>query len=218
MRRRMFSQKTTIDANTLLLLHAEDFSDSSNNANTIANNGVTLTAGKFDNSFYFNGASNLSFAKLISGIADWTIECWVKITSISSTEQMIVRLGGIAYIDYPLACISIINGRINFSSYYNASSTGFYKTTTSAINTGVWHHIAFTKFGSNFYGFVDGVLVMTTTGLSNLGTASTISYLGYCKIKSGQSNIFWFTGYIDEFRVSNLARWTANFTPPNEAY
>ena len=42
----MFSQKTTIDANTLLLLHAEDFSDSSNNANTIANNGVTLTAGK----------------------------------------------------------------------------------------------------------------------------------------------------------------------------
>lgn len=212
----MFSQKTTIDANTLLLLHAEDFSDSSNNANTIANNGVTLTAGKFANSFYFNGASNLSFAKLISGSSDFTIEFWVKVSALYSTEHILARFGGTAYVNYPTACVGITNGKVRYESY-NASGNGIGLYGSTTLTTGVWHHIAFVKNGTSYYGFIDGVLDMSTMGQLDLGTQNTNSYLGWTETKSGESH-FPFTGYIDEFRVSNLARWIANFTPPSKAY
>lgn len=214
-RRRMMMTKNK-DANTLLLLHAEDFTDSSMYARPITNNGVTFTTGKFNNSFYFNGNNYLSFAQLISGSSNFTIDFFVKVNSTSSTEQIFARFGGTAYVNYPSASIGIINGNILYESY-DSNGMGFGNYGSITLSTGVWHHVAFIKNGSSYYGFVDGILDLSNSGQTDLGTQNTNSYIGWTETKSGESH-FPLIGYIDEFRVSNIARWTANFTPPTAPY
>ena len=40
---------------------------------------------------------------------------------------------------------------------------------------------------------------------------------GECDIGS-QGSAYYFRGYIDELRISNVARWTSNFSVPTTAY
>ena len=74
-----------IDNNTVLMLHAEDFKDSSYSPKTVTNNGVTISSGKFDNAFVFNGTSsyleinNIDLQSLLSN--NFTIEFFVNMTS-----------------------------------------------------------------------------------------------------------------------------------------
>jgi hypothetical protein len=83
---------------------------------------------------------------------------------------------------------------------------------TLSLNT--WTHIAYVRSGSSFYLFVDGTQIGTTT------TGSNAAYPTNANLQIGTSNNGeeWWEGYIDEFRYSNTARWTANFTPPSSAY
>lgn len=72
-----------------------------------------------------------------------------------------------------------------------------------------WFHIAFVKQGSVLTAYVNGVsvgtLAMTATWGASVGSNLTIgnNYVGATQ----------FPGFIDEVRISNLARYTANFTP-----
>ena len=40
---------------------------------------------------------------------------------------------------------------------------------------------------------------------------------GECDIGS-QGSVYYFNGYIDELRISNVARWTSNFSVPTTAH
>ena len=64
------------------------------------------------------------------------------------------------------------------------------------------------------YAFENGVKKLEIT-ISNTITMKDDMYIGY-RATSGSSGGF--VGYLDEIRVSNIARWTTDFTPPTEPY
>jgi len=74
----------------------------------------------------------------------------------------------------------------------------------------VWRHYALVRKDGVFYYFVDGVLKWTysatTCNITSRGISVNTRYYG--------SSTYYGVGYYDNFRISNIARWTEDFTPP----
>lgn len=207
----------TIDKNTLLLLHGEAIEDASPKAAAITNSGVTVSATQSvfgGSSLYFNGSSRLDVNIADIGLdlnGDWTIDFWKYATANTNTS---------AYVCMP-------NGQRGFvigspSGGYNrifAGDTGGDWTFIPVSDIGVatinaWEHIAVVKKDATIYAFENGVLYATiaTSGTITMTDVLTIGY------RSTTTNTGGFTGYLDELRISNVARWTSDFTPPDVAY
>ena len=74
-----------------------------------------------------------------------------------------------------------------------------------------WHHIALEVNNGTGYIFIDGKLEYTKTGL-------TSSYYIHVFQNNGSGGSGIAQPKIDELRLSNIARWTSNFTPYTEPY
>lgn len=206
-------QKSFItENNTILLMHMNntDFLDEC--GHTVYNRGVTLDTNisKFGGgSAFFNYACYFDIAlhkDFYFGTSELTVDWW-EYRNNSSTVGAAFHAGNGFYgllLHYSL--MSYV------SSGYAGWDIGSDKPMGPLIlNT--WQHIAFVRKGKTFYSFVDGTLKATWTITNDLAIAPPlyiyigkgIGYLG-----SG--------AWIDEFRISNIARWTANFTPPNTQY
>lgn len=74
----------------------------------------------------------------------------------------------------------------------------------------IWYHIAMVRSGSNVPVFANGVLLNTGTNSSDVSGSSAGVRVG-----SDQLNQH-LTGYIDNARISNVARYTATFNPPGQ--
>jgi len=75
-----------------------------------------------------------------------------------------------------------------------------------------WHHIAIVRSGNTITAYLDGSSdgsTATASGSGNTGT-STLKIAG-----EGDAG---FTGYMDEIRISNTARYTSNFTVATTAF
>jgi len=87
---------------------------------------------------------------------------------------------------------------------------------TSSITTGTWYHVAVTWSGdpsasSNFKLYLDGTLVDTATAGYGPDCSRGTTWLGRWDTK-------YLDGYLDEFRISNVVRYTGNFTPSTSAF
>jgi hypothetical protein len=112
-----------------------------------------------------------------------------------------------------------------FKLYYAGQSFPFFdlgagncsvaaSNTSSLINQ--WNHAAIVRNGNVFTMYLNGVggSPTTFTGTVNMNSQNK-TYIGYFSFSDPNSR---FTGYIDDFRVSRIARYTANFTPPAAAF
>jgi hypothetical protein len=144
-----------------------------------------------------------------TGSDDFTIDFWIKTTqSLSVPVYQGDGLGqSINHI------ITINSGIVN---WYPAFCVGGYTALSSitAINDGVWYHIAGVRYGDLFSLYVDGLLVASTT----LSFSVPYSIQPFCLGKQGDT-LNPFAGNIDEFRFSKgVARWTTPFSVPQSAY
>lgn len=81
------------------------------------------------------------------------------------------------------------------------------------FSTDTWYHVALVKSGSQFSVYVNGTLVQAENSAEIPNNTGSL-YIGSL---DGSSDFL--NGHIDEFRViKGVAVWTANFTPPDEAY
>jgi hypothetical protein len=85
-----------------------------------------------------------------------------------------------------------------------------------SLTLNTYQHIAHVRSGTDWYLFVDGVQKLHLTGIAgavvdNGGDKDLFSWFTAAAMAQ-------FTGNIDEFRYSNIARWTSGFTPPAAAY
>jgi len=184
------------------------FLDSSTNNFSITRNGNT-TQGSFSPygsnwSNYFGGVANnylripSSQTPLNLSTGDFTVECWINLTS-GGALNIAISAGGAWQLGY--------DGGGGRKTYVWNGSDVMTSTATASVNT--WNHIAWTRSGSTMYLFLNGVQVATTTNSSSVDlNGSTISSYG------ADPASYPFYGYISNLRiVKGTAVYTSAFTP-----
>ncbi|MBF0520279.1 MAG: LamG domain-containing protein [Nitrospirae bacterium] len=217
------SENTGSDANTKLLIHADGsgqtFIDSSPAAHTLTVGGnatQSTTQSKFGgSSAYFDGTGDyISIASPTDfnfGTGDFTIEWWgYNFNSLAATHAIFsagdASSGGFAVL-------------ANTNYIYIQNNGDSIETDCGNAATSGWNHFAVVRYQGTMYWFING-LSQTLTGTGNFGTYN-ITYTGTSTIgtlNNGTTNPM--LGYIDEIRVSNVARWHDNFmsSVPSSAY
>lgn len=88
---------------------------------------------------------------------------------------------------------------------------------TNTLNQ--WIHRAVVRSGTNLMFFKDGTVEYTySVGTNVVGYSSERPWGIGAWTKDYKSTGYQFIGYLEEFRVSNVARWTGNFTVPTKPY
>jgi len=181
------------------------------NLETLADARVSTANSKFGGSaMYFDGTGDYlaipSTPAFVFGKGDFTIECWVYV-------QTSVANNGIFHLTtsvWPSAVSGValsVNGASGWGIYYNGTSAN--GGTQPSLNT--WYHTALVRSGTSLKLYVNGVATITVT--------DSASYTGtYLTIGGYYSTSYLMAGYIDDFRITKYARYTANFTPPTTSF
>lgn len=206
--------------NVSLLLHMDGaagstvFTDNSLHAHdVVANGNVQISSvqsvfgsssGAFDGSGDFLSALNA--AAFDFGTGDFTIEARIfKTAGLTTTSNIVALEGGAGnrwafYWRGASSSLSIYNGSVLIAG-----------STSLALNT--WYHVAFVRENGEFRIYLDGVLDGSVTPAIVDITGHDL-FIG----QSGVGTEYW-PGYIDEVRITKgFARYTADFTPPTEAF
>ena len=219
----------TGDLHTKLLLHGNSFIDGSKDKRAITNTSVAVSTAqsKFgDSSFYFDGSAYLTIPGYDFSTDDFTIDWWeyptnanagTRFTNVYCTSYATQAGGLLTHLhtaSYLQVYLSNKTGGANASDWNVLAGNA---VGNNIVNT--WTHRAVVRSGSSLMFFNNGLLEYTY----NIGT----NKIGYSSdrpwgIGNWASDLmttgYPYIGYIDEFRVSDIARWTESFTPPTEPY
>lgn len=220
-----------IDLNTSLVLHCDGadtstaFPDASLTPKTVtANGGAAVDTAQFvfgTGSFKGDGAaaylSSADNAAFEFGSEDFTIDCWVRFNTLPGPAVNAFFVSKWLTTGAQRCFYWGYNGTDGWSfRYSNDGTTSTLLTNTlSTPSASTWYHVAVVRSGTSIYWFVDGGQVGGTDAISGTlfnGTAA----LNVGAFNAGTGG--WIDGWIDEVRISKVARWTANFTPPTAAY
>jgi hypothetical protein len=198
--------------------------------NAMMNDFITVGSAQVNTSVKKYGSGSISFSAapdyLYSPVGnnncdlstgDFTVETWVNFNVLTGTQMVAVRsaYNATAGTDYQWSIYA--SGTSLIVRPY--SSTTDYTITVGTIMAGVWYHVAFVRFGNVFMGFLNGVRASTTQTISGALNNNTGWYgvlVGNQQISSANQAL---NGYVDELRVTKgLARYTANFIPPQTAF
>jgi hypothetical protein len=177
------------------------------------------------------------------GATDFTIEFWLRFQPGQNTSGP-CQEGGDNWIngniifdrdifgggDYGDFGVSLYGGRIAFG--VNNGSNGYTICGNTALAANTWHHIAVVRLTSGQMRiFVNGNLDRQYNG-----PAGNVSYrvgrgitdnrwynepflvIGAEKHDYDRNTYPSFSGWVDEVRISNVARYASNFTPPNAPF
>ena len=203
-----------VDANTLLLIHGGAVEDASIYDVPITNSGVTVSQAqsKFGGgSLYFNGAAFLSMVdpSFIPGESDFTIDWWEYRQSATGTSTSVNLIDDPGYSNF----LARHQGTTYYSAY-NSSQWNLSAGSIFQLLQNQWVHTAIVRHNGVVTIYVNGTQIYTYNGPA--------SYTGLGRVLIGchawVNHTDYYTGYIEEYRISNVARWTGNFTPPTEPY
>lgn len=212
------------DTNCKLLLHfdganaATSTTDSSSGAKAITRNGDAQlsTAQKVFGtaSSLFDGTGDFWSA---ADSADWTfagnftLECRARVTSLAANRTLLCHSTDNNNM-YRLYITT--TGRLQFDVVSASSTIITLQSATGLIVTNTWYHLAVVRNGNVFTLYIDGSSVGTVTDSDAIPNFTSTFKIG----ASGNGSSDMMLGNIDEVRVSIVARWTANFTPPDAQY
>ena len=180
--------------------------DNSSNNFTVTTNGDTRPSIKspftgVEGSTYFDGSTDFLTFTNQTFTSSFTAECWYYqtgnpanysilfggpnvLTSPGNNQFYVNNSGGIGWAD---------NSTVKISPIGTASKNQ-------------WNHIAFVRSGTTTYIFLNGSQIATVTNSASI----QIDRIGdVASVGAGYSPL----GYISNVRISNIARYTANFTP-----
>ena len=201
--------------------------DSSNKNNSITVNGgaqISTAASKFGGSSLKLDYENAGTGdRLIADtVADnltsttHTIEFWFKTDMADShiTSQDPAFFGfNDAGNSYDNRIMLQMTSKTNLRFYRGASN--YHDMTVSAMNDDAWHHIAIVSDGTDYDIYFDGSRISSDAGDSRQINSNDTFMIG-AEYDSGPSTGNYFSGYIDDFRITNaVARYTGDsFTLP----
>jgi hypothetical protein len=212
------------DANCLLLLHMDGadastaFTDSSSAARACTANGNV----QIDNAqSVFGGTSALfdgtgDFISLADNAAwtfagDFTLECRGWFTSLAASRTLICHSTDINNM-YRLLVTTA--GALRFEVISAGVTIIGLQSANALIATGAFYHLAVVRSGNNFALKINGAEVATLTDSDALPNFTGTFKIGI----SGNGTSDAMLGWVDEVRVSNVARWLGAFTVPTGRY
>jgi hypothetical protein len=185
---------------------------------TVTNTNVSIssTIGNFygTRSMRFNGSTTYletSNSNDFVGTGDFTVEGWFYPTASQTLN--------------PRLFAQNINDGSNWDCYLEGSSgTSPINMNGSATNLGMsfpsannWHHFCIVRSNGILYSFMNGVLQKTQPYTNSIGVSNTGFRIG--EIGANTTQGYKFNGYVTDFRLyKGLAKYTSNFTPPNQIY
>lgn len=220
-----------MDSYTKLLIHGDSIQDQINfveeTGKTISYSGnvwMDATQKKFgSSSIYFDGTNGYlsvpSSSDLTFGSSDFTVEFWVRLTSLPSEIDFINKT------DYPnLASWGLFYDTGSHTFYFqwsnNGVSGGNYTVNNVTLTTGTWYHIAMTRLDTTFKLYVNGTgYAGSGAGISSALYDNSSVPVRIGVVKQGASIYGYVPGYMDEIRISKgIARYTSDFTPQTSAF
>ena len=200
--------------NTIVLCHLDDNLKDEVSGNNISNyiTSIEYTEGKFNKGVTSSSYdSYLQFRdenNLITG--NYTVDFWLY-------PKIEMYPNGYLYISHHSSTgyqIRLRENVFSLGSYVTGTGT---KITNASYPSGVsftlntWHHFAYVNDDTNskVYVFLDGNLIHSATRTYQDEGIYQVACVGY---KNKKPIIF------DEIRVSNVARYTSNFTPESTPY
>lgn len=177
---------------------------------------ISTAQSKFGSASLYTNTTATSFAltnnpsntNLTSYSGDWTIEMFVYYQNGGSSVMRFISGFAGSYDS------SIRFYATGLHAYYFEPPSNTFRSITynlASLPTNTWIHCAFVKSGTNLYLYYNGSQVGTTT-CASVAMPMSGFYVG----NSGSE---FFTGYLDEIRFSNYARYTAStYTVPTASY
>jgi hypothetical protein len=208
----------TAITNTKFLLNPEtSISDLSQKSAIIciADAATSTTQVKFagTKSIYLDGTGDfLQSSESVNIAGDWTIEGWYYFTTLTGAHSFFT-IGDSASQANSMEFLLHTTGELRFYNMGGGYSNQHTPPSDFLVNN--WIHIAVVRSGTgtnNIKAYINGTQ-------SGTGKTSNNDLIGKVNIGTELYNGAgsWFTqGYIQDFRVSSIARYTANFTPPTE--
>ena len=167
----------------------------------------TAIANQFGNTtgvIAFDGNGDRLSVPLIELNGNFTLETFIR---LNDTADCIAFGGESIFTQWMRFNQAGTPGR--FDSYLNSQTV--FGNISSGIVINTWYHIAIVRSSTTFYLFING----TQVAINSSPPAGTTGRLTLQWIGDVSNNNFHpVNGYIDELRVTNVARYTANFTPP----
>lgn len=204
-----------IDENTLLYLRGDTYTDLSPYDNTITNSNTTVIDGSYkfvtgSNQYMHITDNNSRFA---FGNNDFTIEFNITFDSFFSNLGIFTPIGDTTWVNRTGAWHLIAGNdkKIEFAYYSNTSTV--VKLLSKELVVGESYHFALSVKNSKAYMFIDGVLCGTID--------ITVPLIGQSKILIGKhdgGNYICHNGTMSNIRISNVAKYTENFTPPSKPF
>lgn len=205
-----------IDANTVLMLHmdgtngSQTFTDSEfvpKTVTAVATAQISTTTPKFGTGCgLFNGTTDWLTVPASTDFnwssgQDFTIDCWFRVTNNT------------------FFCLFSKNSNTDLTLYYTGGAF-FYSaggvdvfSHGATVNTATWYHYACVRASGVATIYLNGSNIGAGTSTATAMTTNIGIFIG--ERSSGDGQI---PGNIDEYRISKVARWTSNFTPPTGPY
>lgn len=183
--------------------------------NVVINNSIYKLGGgsaAFDGTGDYLSLADHADWRLGGGTGDFTVESWVRFSSLSAGT-------------FPFIFAQYQNDNDRYNMFYNVDQAKmFFRvhsggvaildfSISTSLSTNIWYHFAVVRSGNSWTIYQDGVSLGNTTSSISVPDLTGSFYIG----QKGDNN-FYLNGYIDEFRISDVARWTSNFTPPTSDY
>ena len=216
------------DSNTLLLIASNTtngsttFTDTSVGGSThsISRSGTvhSTTQKKFGTTSIFNdGATDSLWLAADSdfdfGSGDFTIDAWIY---PSGNQQYGTIVGAMASTSQNNGWNFGYSNTQNQFDMWKGGNATWAGNDGPAVATGAWTHLAFVKDGSTGNLYVNGTSQKSEPIVSTTwDTNATNVFIGR---RYENVDNYYLTAYMDEIRVSDVARWTADFSVPTEAY
>lgn len=183
----------TSDSNTKLLLHFDNASATSPLAPAI----------KLDGTGDFLSVGDSSDWDFSTG--DFTAEFWVRYNSIA-TDQNYIDIGS-----FSAGVMIQQNNASGLNVYVQNVDKGYFGAFIPVANR--WYHIAVSRSGTSLRLFVDGKQNgSTATSSENIAVTQGVT------IGARQATTNPINGWMREIRISNTARYTADFTPSQTGF
>jgi hypothetical protein len=209
----------TAVANTSLLCNftnAGIFDNASkNNLITFGTARISTAQKKFGTGSLLNNSGDQNFIQATSapgtyqfGTGDFTIEAWVYALNFttSGSEREII--------DFRVSSnVEAAPSLYFYDSQIWYKSENIVRITSGTLSINTWYHVAVVRFSGITKLYINGQNVGATY-------TDTTNYIdGVVRIFSSYSGTSTYNGYIDDVRITKgIARYTANFTPPTQAF